>query len=309
MNEGGGLRRIGAALGRAKERAVARARLVRAEAEYARYRAELRAAHPEPTLDAVVSQMATAAQIDSARFLGWCEALRLPFLRHRKWWEFAWIVEALDQQGAIGPGKRGLGFGVGKEPLASYFASRGSHVLATDAPIEQDKGWSQGNQHAAGLAALNERGICPADVFAERVAFRPVDMNRIPADLTGFDFCWSACAFEHLGSIEAGLAFVERSLDCLTPGGFAAHTTEFNLSSDDRTIERGETVVFRRRDLEAFAARLRARGHTIELNLNPGDRELDRYVDLPPYQQDPHVKMLLDGYVSTSIGLLVQKAR
>ena len=301
------LRRIGATLDAARQNAVARAKLAAARAEYDRVRRELCVRYPVPSLDHVVSQIATAEQIDSPRFDEVRATLRLPPLRHRKWWEFVWIAEALGQAGMLREGKRGLGFGVGKEPLASHFAREGCAVVATDAPLEQDKGWSQGNQHAAGLAALNERGICDEALFAARVTFRPVDMNRIPDDLVGFDFCWSACAFEHLGSIDAGLAFVERSLACLVPGGVAVHTTELNLSSNDRTIERGETVAFRRRDLEAFAARLRDRGHTVaELNFHPGDRELDRYVDLPPYQQDPHVKLLLDRYVCTSVGLLVR---
>ena len=34
-----------------------------------------------------------------------------------------------------------------------------------------------------------------------------------------FDFVWSACAFEHLGSILNGLEFVVNSVKCLKPGG------------------------------------------------------------------------------------------
>jgi len=31
----------------------------------------------------------------------------------------------------------------------------------------------------------------------------------LPADLTGFDFCWSICALEHLGTIAQGLDFIK----------------------------------------------------------------------------------------------------
>lgn len=307
MKVGPALRTLKATFDDGLTRARAQVQWRRARRAYAAYGETLRASYGAPTLDHVVSQLSTADQLDSARFLEWCEALHLNFRHHRKWWEFAWIAQALTQHGCLAPGRRGVGFGVGKEPLASYFAKVGCSILATDAPLEQEKGWATANEHASELSALNERGICDDATFVERVTFRPVDMNRIPADITGYDFCWSACAFEHLGSLDHGLAFVERSLDCLVPGGIAVHTTEFNLSSDDATVEHPEIVVYRRRDIEAFAARLRAKGHRIELNLNPGDRELDRYVDLPPYCQDPHVKLLLRGFVSTSIGLLVQK--
>lgn len=124
--------------------------------------------------------------------------------------------------------------------------------MGTDmAPAEAETiGWSSSVQHAVGKAALRWHGVCTDDQFDRNVAFRECDMNHIPDDLTGFDFCWSSCAFEHLGSIEKGLTFVERSLDCLKPGGWAVHTTELNLSSNDDTVDNHETVLFRRRDFE-----------------------------------------------------------
>jgi hypothetical protein len=189
-------------------------------------------------------------------------------------------------------------------------ASRGCEIVATDAPTENavTAGWAGGEEYADGLASLNLRGICEDQAFRARVSFRNVDMNHIPTDLRGFDFCWSSCALEHLGSIEHGLAYIEASLECLVPGGIASHTTEFNLTSNDDTVAQGHTVLFRRRDIEGLVVRLRERGHRIELNLHPGAGPLDEYVDLPPYQQDPHVKLLIRQYVTTSIGLVIQKA-
>jgi hypothetical protein len=45
------------------------------------------------------------------------------------------------------------------------------------------------------------------------------------------------------------------------------------------------------------------------LNLNAGSGELDRHVDLPPYKQEPHLRLLLDRYVITSLGLIVRRGR
>jgi len=64
-------------------------------------------------------------------------------------------------------------------------------------------------------------------------------MNAAPSDLSDFDFCWSASAFEHFGSIDQGLAFIERIIECLKPGGRAVHTTELNVSSNDDTVAEG----------------------------------------------------------------------
>ena len=45
------------------------------------------------------------------------------------------------------------------------------------------QGWVDSQQHAASIEHLNRDGICPAEAFVERVRFRSVDMNRLPADL------------------------------------------------------------------------------------------------------------------------------
>lgn len=273
-------------------------------------RDELRKTAPEPALRNVTSQMATQAQIDSETYRDWVAQLRLPAIRHRKYWEFAFIMQALEEQGMLATGKRGLGFGVGKEPLGALMVTRGCEIVASDAPTDAAlaAGWGANDEHASGLAALNERQICDAETFAALASFRVIDMNHIPEDACDFDFCWSSCALEHLGSIEHGLAFIEASLSCLRPGGIAVHTTEFNLSSDAETVDHSSTVLFRRQDIDRLLGRLRDAGHHVEMNYNPGSGELDQYIDLPPFQLDPHIKLILGAFVSTSIGVLVRKS-
>jgi 2-polyprenyl-3-methyl-5-hydroxy-6-metoxy-1,4-benzoquinol methylase len=87
------------------------------------------------------SQMCTQASLRSAPMAAWAERLRpvwdpegtgRPVLTHRKLWEWLFIAEALHQQGVLRPGSRGLGFGVGQEPLVALFASLGCSVVATD---------------------------------------------------------------------------------------------------------------------------------------------------------------------------------
>ena len=123
-----------------------------------------------------------------------------------------------------------------------------------------------------------------------------------------YDFCWSSCSLEHLGSIDAGLRFIERSLDTLKPGGIAVHTTEFNLTSDTRTIKKGGTVLFRRRDVEEFARRTTKAGHEVlPITFDQGDQPEDQIVDVPPYAADIHFKLALGQYVTTSFGLAIRK--
>jgi SAM-dependent methyltransferase len=244
-------------------------------------------------------------------FRFWTRRLGAAFSYHRKLWEHVFICQALWERGALVPDARGLGFGVGREPLAALFAAEGCQVTGTDMEPESaaEKGWTKTAQHAAGLEALRYDHICPREDFDRLVKFKVCDMNNIQAALDGYDFCWSSCAFEHLGSIEQGLSFVERSLQCLRPGGWAVHTTEYNLSSNDHTLDQGGTVLFRQRDMEELARRLTAAGHEVApLFLHPGQGMIDNYIDVPPYRPEPHLQLAIAGYACTSVGVIVRRS-
>jgi len=235
--------------------------------------------------------------------------VREPFRYHRKLWEYCFLLQVLSSEGMMAPGRKGVGFGVGRETSVAVLASRGVQVTATDLDMDSaQQEWVLTGQHAGSLADLNERWICPPDTFGKLVNFRVQDMNAISPDLTGYDFAWSLCAFEHLGSIEKGLAFVKNSLNCIKPGGLLVHTTELNCFSNDETLDNGPIVIFRRKDFEKLAAELSAEGHDTTLNFTLGADDLDRYVDVAPYTDRRHLRLSLAGHVTTSFGLVVRKA-
>jgi len=140
------------------------------------------------------------------------------------------------------------------EPLASLFAERGVQLIASDFHGEtDDSSWEETGQLGDSLASIHWPGILSFCDFDARVSYQNIDMrdlSRIPSEM--YDFSWSSCSFEHLGSLEAGLQFLINSLDCLKPGGIAVHTTEFNVSSNQDTIEVGESVIYRKGDIEAL---------------------------------------------------------
>jgi SAM-dependent methyltransferase len=265
----------------------------------------------EPTLEIPISQACTYGQFLSPIYSRWCKSINETPCTHRKQWEFVYILQVLSYHGFLKPGFRGLGFGVGQEPLPAYFASNGINVTATDMAAEDtvEAGWAATGQHADSLNALNTRGICDPELFLKRVHFETVDMNRIPEHLRGFDFTWSSCCFEHLGSIKAGLDFVRNSLETLRPGGVAVHTTEFNCSSNWHTVEKKHLVLFRRKDLEGLIKDLRSCGHEVTATFHLGYTELDKHVDMPPYRNDKHLKLKISEYTATSFGLTVVKKR
>jgi len=257
------------------------------------------------------SCLCTQTQLVCPAFQHWIRRMRDTPRMHRKQWEHCFVSQALYERGVLSPGKRGLGFAVGQEPLPALFASFGCRIVATDldAADQRSTVWANTGQHASGLCDLNVNHQCDSERFEQLVDLRSVDMNDIPDELTGFDFTWSSCSFEHCGSIELGQRFIQEQMKCLRPGGIAVHTTEFNLSSNDETLTQGTTVIFRKRDMEEIIRTLVGQGHHVEpLNLNPGRRKFDRYVDRPPYSSDRHLRIALIGYAATSIGLIIQKS-
>lgn len=257
----------------------------------------------------MLSQLCKQADFETAVYRQWCDLWGQPIVYHRKQWEFVFIARALETAGVL-QGRHGLGFGVGRDPLAARLAALGAHVLATDLP-GNGGAWNQSNQHAGTLEDIPYEGIITKRQFNKRVSFRPVDMNRIPADLRDgtFDFLWSSSALDHLGSLYHGLAFIYNAMACLKPGGIAVHTTEFNVSSNDKTLDAGGVVLFRQWDIERLANELTAAGHKIELDLTRGNGPHDLDIDKPPYRKEPHIRLMIGNYVSTSIGLVITKGQ
>ncbi len=265
---------------------------------------------PEPTFESLTSQLVTENQFRSPDYRHWCEEMKETPVPRRKQWEFCYVLQALRQHGLIKQGSNGLGFGVGTEPLPALLARHGCHIVATDQQLEQAKrqGWTTSQEHASHLSMLNTKGICPDDVFNARVTFQVVDMANIPSTLREFDFVWSCCSLEHLGSIDKGIQFICQSLSCLKTGGIAIHTTELNLSSDEHTISKGPTVLFRKQDIARLIEEVQRAGGTVMLvNYHSGTGRLDQHIDVPYYKFNPHYKLLLGSYITTSIGLIIQK--
>jgi 2-polyprenyl-3-methyl-5-hydroxy-6-metoxy-1,4-benzoquinol methylase len=272
----------------------------------------------------IACKPSTQADISSDWVAHWCRELHMGRVFHRKVWELAYVLQAIYRHGSMRPGARGLGFGCGQEVIPSYLAARGVTVTVTDQPPEamEREGWSKTGQHTETLESCFHPHLVSREDFDAHVSLRYVDMNAIDPTLGDYDFCWSVCAFEHLGSIEKGLAFVENALQTVRPGGLAVHTTEFNIANAGPTIDNWPTVLFQRRHFTELAERLRAKGHDVApLDFDVGHQPLDKFIDIPPYQTSwdedirkawegdgtPHLKVAVDGFVSTCFGLIVRR--
>jgi SAM-dependent methyltransferase len=266
------------------------------------------------------SRLCRQTDMEAPWLLHWCDQLRIVPRYHRKIWELAFVLQALWEAGMLAPARRGLGFAVGAEPIPAFLVGQGAEILASDLASgdERASAWQSSGQHSSNLDALFRGEFVSHDAFLELCSFRPIDMNEVPRDLDGtFDFCWSMCSVEHVGSIELGLRFIENSVRCLKPGGVAVHTAEFNLDSGEETIDNWPTVLFKRRHIDALANRLGALGHElVTVDYDAGSDVLDGFVDVPPYSiapdallrypDVPHLRLSVDQFPATSIGLIVR---
>lgn len=258
----------------------------------------------------MISQLCTKNQLQSSDFDYWATLFGSAKHMHRKVWEWCFIAQALSSAGVLKDGKKGFGFAVGEEPLVSAFTMRGATIIATDLDPQSgsSQGWIETSQHATNIEKLNKRKICADDQFRDLCSFEFCDMNNIPEKYNSdFDFIWSSCALEHLGSLDHGKDFILNSLRLLKPGGIAVHTTEFNVSSNSETITSGETVLYRKSDIESIITEVRKTGCTINIDWNYGGDDLDYFVDIPPYTHNPHLKLRIADFTVTSIALVINK--
>jgi hypothetical protein len=259
------------------------------------------------------SRAAHYGDIVSPWFGYWAGQLHCAVRAHRKLWEFAALLQALYEAGALQPGARALGLGCADEPLPSYLASLGIDVVASDLPG----------------CAERERMLHP-DLIDEAQFDRHGEVSNVDArllnedpTLRGFDICWSSNLVNQMRSEIDAADVIIGAMDTLRPGGVAVHTMDFAFA-DDRPIPHAGALTFPRPFFERLAAGLAGRGHAVEpLNFDLGQHPLDGYVDLPPYAPEgpdayqalwaeglgePHLKVLNGDVLATSF-VLVTRAR
>jgi glycosyltransferase involved in cell wall biosynthesis len=241
-------------------------------------------------------------------YASFCRSIGHPPYLHRKLWEYAFIVQHLSASKALRRGNKGIGFGVGVDQrLPSLFASLGCDVLATDAVQDETRGESTGKSRNL----LFYPNIVDENTFEECVRFKFTELGKLDESVCEYDFCWSSGYSDRLGSITNGLEFIIETVEkTLKIGGVACHTSELNVTSNERTVETGGNVLFRRCDLETLIQRLEERGHKVErLPLEAGLSFVDFLVDVPPFVGEVHMKLRQGEFVSTSFGIVITRGR
>lgn len=144
---------------------------------------------------------------------------------HRKLWEFAAGVEALERGGALHDGAVGLSTGAGHEPVLYYLANRCRWLIATDIYGEGD--FVRGE---AGIQMLVDPDLFAPYAYRRR-RLSACHMNALDLhfDDGELDFVVSFGSIEHFGGPDAALRALRETARVLRPGGVALITTEMVL--------------------------------------------------------------------------------
>jgi SAM-dependent methyltransferase len=273
----------------------------------------LAAAAPTPLLQTLPlgSRAPVLDDIRSPWFAYWSRELDIAVRPHRKIWEYAAVLQAFYEAGVLKPGARALGFGVGDEPLPSYLAGLGLHVLASDEPGQTEP-----------ERIFQSRYIGEAD-FAARVEVSDIDLSRFnDPSLRDFDALWSCGVINEFDAVHIAEEAVIHAMDALRPGGVAVHTTEFAFAPDEPEETAGQ-LFFPASFFERLADGLNGRGHNVApLSFGLGEAALDAYVDLEPPGLEqapklqtlwrmehgaPHLKVAAGDALITSFTLIVRR--
>ena len=271
-------------------------------------------AHREQSFGSRICHACSAVHFLDEAFMRTVTELGESFAWHRKVWEFATIAE-IGRNAKTSFGLNcdaiALGFGVGREPLSSFFASLGYVVVATDQPEATAAEWAKSNEYSANLEDLWKDSVIDEATFSSQVSFRAVDMNNLPNDLPLNHLMWSSCVIEHLGGLNEVLEFFRSSAKLLLPGGTMIHTTELELLSKSKMSDYGNCAVFRPEDLMQMFNVLIEEGLEVLYSFHvPCETYQDSHISTPPYSPDePHLKLSLIDSISTSFAIVATRPK
>jgi len=235
-----------------------------------------------------------------------------PVIYHRKLWEFVYIIRMLELSGMVSESKKGLGFGCGYERLVPALAAKGVNLTVTDL----EKGWFEEQEELNWDIYFDAPTICDKQLFNKVVTLSHLNMSDIPDEyLQGeYDFIWSSCSLEHLGGLLKGMEFIINSLKALKVNGVAIHTTEYNISANNKgtnynkTLETPEACAYRKLDFTWLANHLAPLGYKFfSIDYDSGDLQYDLEIDQPPYTPDKHLKLNVESFDLTSLGFVIER--
>ena len=148
-----------------------------------------------------------------------------PPARHRKLWEFALGIQALERGGVLHEDAIGLSVGAGHEAIVYHLTNRCRWVFATD--IYGSGGFT--HVEGSSLMLIDPDLYAPYPYRRNRLTVSYMDALDLRFEDETFDFVVSFGSIEHFGGIGAAGRSLAEAARVLKPGGVAAVTTEFAI--------------------------------------------------------------------------------
>jgi SAM-dependent methyltransferase len=144
---------------------------------------------------------------------------------HRKAWEFAVGVAALEDAGALGEDSFGLSVAAGHEAILYYLTTRCRWLVATD--LYGANAFAE--RESSGSMIVDPDLFAPYPYNRRRLTVAHMDALDLRFEDAFFDFVVSFGSIEHFGGIPAAGRSLAEIARVLKPGGLAFVTTELTV--------------------------------------------------------------------------------
>lgn len=229
--------------------------------------------------------------------------------RHRKLWEFAMAVHALQRAEVLTEDAEGLSVAAGHEALLYYLTHHCKRLFATDLYGGMD--WDVGE----GTATM----LTDPDVFApyayrrRRLVVCHMDALDLRFEDASMDFVISLGSIEHFGGVPAAATSLGEMARVVKPGGLIFITTELAVGRDDM-VAMPNTMLFSAESLRALVADRPELEWFGEEALDPpplSDSPVD-FVEAGAVGQsaldlEPHLQVRLEPLTFTSVSLALRR--
>jgi SAM-dependent methyltransferase len=152
-------------------------------------------------------------------------------LIHRKDWEWALGIIAMQRFDKLNKNSTAIGIGAGTEPIPFYLANRLKHVYATDL-YGEIKNW---NKAAPSNFPENPKKYAPFPYKEDALTVLRMDGTNIEFPSESFDIAFSFSSIEHFGGKNhaGALQSVKEMERVLKKGGIAVIATEYIINDKD----------------------------------------------------------------------------
>jgi len=148
------------------------------------------------------------------------------------------IFLALRKLGFLVADKTGLSMGGGTERVLYSIAKHIKKLYVTDL-YDENTTWDCARTFDPDDLIKSNM---PFEITEDKITALKMDMRSLDFEDNRFDFCYSSCAFEHIGGFDDFAQHLDEVHRCLKPDGVYVFTTELQLG--DTTIQDKNNYIF-----------------------------------------------------------------